>query len=152
MAELLSKLMFKDSKRGYVKVEDGSVIVLRAAIIDVIPRETPPFGTEFDVNFTVGISVRPSENVVREVSDKPLISPGTMPNEGWNLVKITEKGLAYEEAIYVNEKSEKYILRVEIEPLMVSKNSSYKTLGGSPLYAVRWTPKVSWTISSGDKT
>ena len=144
MAEFLSNLTFKNSKRGFVKVEDGSVIVLRAAIIDAIPRGNSPFGLEFDVNYAVGISVHPSENASREVNDKPLIPPGVLPNDGWNLVKVVEKELAYEEAIYVNDKSE-YTLRVEIEPLMVSKNSSYKTLEGSPLYAVRWVPKISWS-------
>ncbi|BAB65751.1 hypothetical protein [Sulfurisphaera tokodaii] len=112
MAELLSNLMFKESKRGYVKVDDGSTIILRVAIVDAITQGSSPFGTEFSINFTVGISVHPSENAIKEVSDKPLMLTDIMPNEGWNLVRITEKDSAYEEATYVDEKIGKYTLKV----------------------------------------
>ena len=50
---IIGKLRFKDSRLGYVKVSDGSVIILRAAIVDVrVREEASPFGAEFDVNAT----------------------------------------------------------------------------------------------------
>ena len=71
MSTLLDNLSFRNSVRGYVKVSDGSIIILRAAIVDVIPSQvSSPFGVEFNVNFIVGISLRPSERALNEVKDK----------------------------------------------------------------------------------
>jgi hypothetical protein len=45
MSTLLNNLSFRNSVRGYVKVSDGSIIILRAAIVDVIPSQvSSPFG------------------------------------------------------------------------------------------------------------
>lgn len=143
--DIIDKLKFKDSRIGYIKVNDGSMILLRAAIIDVRMREeTSPFGVEFEVSATAGIAVYPSEDVSKEILNKPAIEPGKTVNEGWIQVDIIEKNSAYEEVVYDSGKMGKYLVRVEIEPLMVSKNTLYKTPQGLPLYAVRWVPKVTW--------
>ncbi len=34
---------------------------------------------------------------------------------------------------------------------MVSKNTLYKTLQGTPLYVVRWVPKVTWNEVESEK-
>lgn len=142
---IVDKLKFRDSKLGYVKVNDGSVIILRVALIDVrVREEASPFGAEFEVNATGGISVYPSESVLNEVKDKQIVDPGKTVNEGWVRVDIVEMKPAYEEAIYDDIKVGKYLIRVEIEPIMVSRNTQYKTLQGLPLYVVRWVPKISW--------
>jgi len=40
-----NKLRFKESRLGYVKVDDGSIIILRVAIVDVrVREEASPLG------------------------------------------------------------------------------------------------------------
>jgi len=150
-ANIIDKLKFKDSKLGYVKVSDGSVIILRVAIVDVIVREeASPFGVEFNINATGGIAVRPSQNALDEVKDKPILEPGKTVSDGWIRVDIVDKAHPYEEVIYSDEKIGKYLVRVEIEPVMVSKNTLFKTIEGMPLYVVRWLPKITWDKIQGD--
>lgn len=143
--DIIDRLKFKESMLGYVKVSDGSVIIIRVAIVDVrVREEVSPFGIEFDVNATGGIAVYPSEDVLKEVRDKPAIEPGKTVNDGWAQVGIVEGTPAYEEAVYHEENEGRYLIRVEIEPIMVSKNTLYKTPQGTPLYVVRWVPKITW--------
>ena len=144
--DVVNRLRFRDSKLGYVKVSDGSVIILRVAVVDVrVREEASPFGVEFDVNATGGIAVYPSESALDEVRDKPVLEPGKTVNEGWTRVEIVEKGSAYEEIIYSDERIGRYLIRVEIEPIMVSKNTMFKNIQGLPLYVVRWVPKITWS-------
>ena len=144
--DIINKLRFKDSRLGYVKVSDDSIIILRTAVVDVRMREeASPFGAEFDVNATGGTSVYPSKEALEEVKDKPVVEPGKIPSEGWVRVDIVEREPAYEEVIYDNGKVGGYLIRVEIEPIMVSKNTRFKTLQGLPLYFVRWVPKINWS-------
>jgi len=143
--DITGRLKFKNSELGYVRVEDGSILVLRVALVDVRERRVPsPFGIEFDVNFNVGLAVYPSEESLREVEGKPVLESGRVAGEGWAPVKIVEKTSAYEEAIYVGEDGRQYLVRVEVEPIMASKNTMYRAAQGAPLYAVRWVPKVTW--------
>jgi len=151
MSTLLNNLSFRNSARGYVKVSDGSIIILRAAIVDVIPLQvSSPFGVEFNVDFIVGISSRPSERALNEVKDKPILEPGKQVNEGWIELEIDDKVSAYEEVIYKDEKIGEYLIRLEIEPIMASKNTQFRIQKG-PLYALRYTPKISWN-KTGEKT
>jgi hypothetical protein len=151
MSTLLNNLSFRNSVRGYVKVSDGSIIILRAAIVDVIPSQVlSPFGAEFNVNYIVGISVHPSEGALNEVKDKPILEPGKQVNEGWIELEIDDKVSAYEEVIYKDAKIGEYLIRLEIEPIMASKNTQFKMQQG-PLYTLRWAPKISWH-KIGEKT
>jgi len=151
MSTLLNNLSFRNSVRGYVKVSDGSIIILRAAIVDVKPSQVPsPFGAEFNVNYIVGMSVHPSEGALNEVKDKPILEPGKQVNEGWIQLEINDKVSAYEEVIYKDAKIGEYIIRVEIEPIMASKNTQFK-VRQEPLYTLRWVPKISWN-KTGEKT
>lgn len=148
---MIAKIKFKDSRLGYVKISDGTVIVIRVAVIDVrVREEVSPFGSEFDVNATGGISVYPSESALNEVKDKQVLEPGRSVNEGWTAMDIIEKEPAYEEVIYDDEKIGRYLIRVELEPIMVSKNTMFKTIQGSPLYVVRWVPKITWRREGGN--
>ncbi|MFP3203074.1 MAG: hypothetical protein RXR43_12895 [Sulfolobus sp.] len=140
ISTLLNNLSFRNSVRGYVKVSDGSIIILRGAIVDVIPSHHL---LVFNVNFIVGISLRPSEGALNEVKDKPILEPGKQVNEGWIELEIDDKVSAYEEVIYKDAKIGEYLIRLEIEPIMASKNTQFKMRQG-PLYALRWTPKISW--------
>jgi len=42
-----------------------------------------------------------------------------------------------------NEK-EKYIIRAEMEVLMASKNTNYRTIKGEPIYNIRSAIKITW--------
>ena len=145
-AYIIGKVKFRNAKLGYVRVDDGSVIILRVAIIDVRLQDViSPFGVEFEVNVTTGITVYPSSNSLNEVKNKPTIEPGRIVKEGWVQVNIVEKASAHEEIVYNDKKVGTYLVRVDIEPIMVSKNLLYKTVHGVPWYIVRWVPKVAWS-------
>jgi len=141
----LNKFKLKDFSLGYVKLSDGTTIILRAAVVDVKPLQIPsPFEPEFNVIIAGGVSAYPSDSALNEVKDKPLIEPSKMPSDGWTLIDIVEKQSAYEEIEYFLNEKEKYTIRAEIEPILVAKNSNYRTIQNEPLYFVRWVNKVSW--------
>ena len=97
---IIDRLGFEDSRLGYVKVGDGSMIILRVAIVDVrLREEASPFGAEFDVNATGGIAVYPSESALNEVKDKPVLEPGKTVSEGWIRVDIAERAPAYPQVL-----------------------------------------------------
>jgi len=137
------KFTLKNFKLGYVRLSDGTNIILRVAVIDIKPLQTSsPFGVEFNVITVSGISVYPSESVLNEVKDRTIIEPNKTPSDGWTLVNVTEKQPAYEEVEYLF--NEKYIIRAEVEPLMVVKNTKYKSMQEQPIYIVRYAKKISW--------
>ncbi len=133
------------SEPGYAALGDGSLIFLRAAVVAVrhVERETP-FKPEFEVDFTVGISVKPSDKALKEVENKPIAASPDQVREGWMDVEITEAHPAREEVIYLGLTDTKYVVVLEVEPLMAAKNTSYRTPRGSPIYVLRWAPKVWW--------
>jgi len=141
ISSLSDKFTLKDFKLGYVKLSDGTSIILRVAIVDVKPLQTS-FGVEFNVVTVSGSSVNPSDSVLNEVRDKPIIEPNKTPSDGWTLVNIVEKQSAYEEVEYLF--NEKYIIRAEVEPLIVIKNTKYKNIQEQPIYIVRSARKISW--------
>ena len=134
-----------NTKWGNIKLEDNTLIKFRVAIVDVHPfEEASPFGVEFGVNITTGISVYPSEESMRELEGKPIAQSKIPPKEGWIQIKIIEKESALEEVEYEDPELGKYKIRVEIEPVMASKNTQIKTPNGEPWYVVRWVPKITW--------
>jgi len=137
------QLDFQKIELGFVKTNDDSLILVRVAVIDVKPTgKTGPFGPEFSVDFVVGISVRPSERAKEEIRDKPTIDPSKPVEEGWMLIEILDKRYAYEEITYRAEDLGDFMIRVEVEPIMAAKNTLYKLPDNTPLYVVRWVPKV----------
>lgn len=135
----------KDVQFGYIELKDGSIIIQRVAVVDVRVLTTKsPFGVEFDVSITTGIAVRASDSVSKLLENKRILSPGEKPPDAWKTVDIVKSVPAVEEVLFEDEQIGKYLIRIEIEPIMVSLNLEVKTLRGEPLYAVRWVPKVSW--------
>ena len=53
------------------------------------------------------------------------------------LVEILDKRCAYEEVTYKAEGLGDFLVRVEVKPIMVAKNTLYKLPDGTPLYVVR---------------
>ena len=146
MPEERPRINVRNIKLGYLKLEDGTFIVQRVAVVDARPvRVGSPFGVDFDLVVLSGISPYPSKEVLEELKDRPVLRPGEQPPGSWRPLKIVEKESAVEEVEYFDEEVGKYLIRVEIEPLMVSLNTSVRTPKGEPLYVVRWAPKATWT-------
>ena len=146
MAEERPRISVRNIKLGYLKLEDGTFIVQRVAVVDARPVSVEsPFGVDFDLVVLSGISPHPSREVLEELKDRPALRPGEQPPESWRPLKIVEKESAVEEVEYFDEEVGRYLIRVEIEPLMVSLNTGARAPKGEPLYVVRWAPKATWT-------
>ncbi len=147
----VSRIRIRNVELGHGKLADGTVIVLRVAIVDVRPiRVGSPFGVEFEVSFTTGISAYPSQKVLEDFKDKQVLMPRENLPDSWQQLGIVDKKSAVEEVEFNDEKLGKYIIRVEIEPLMGAVNTEKKSIKGEPIYAVRWAPKISWRKINGD--
>lgn len=138
---------------GFSRLEDGTLIIHRVAIVDVrTARTESPFGAEFEINFTTGISAYPSKKVLEEFKDKRVLAPGEKPPDSWRQLEIKEKKPAVEEVEFEDSELGKYLIAVEVEPVMASVNTEVRTIRGEPLYVVRWAPKVSWRRVEGVKS
>jgi len=74
------RIRVKRVKHGRLKLEDGTVIVQRVAIVDARPVKVgSPFGVDFDLVVISGISPHPSKKVVEELKDQPMLEPGKQP-------------------------------------------------------------------------
>ena len=145
----MEKLKINNSKLGYAKLSDDSIVILRVAVVDVRPHDGfSPFGVDFEVNATTGVSAYPSKEAMKKVKDKPIIEPGTPLREGWERLDIVEKKSAYEEVEFTDETLGTYLIRVEVEPIMVSVNTTVRTVKNEPVYTVKWVPKVTWKRST----
>ena len=134
-----------NAELGYAKLSDDTILILRVATVDIrVIRTESPFGVEFEVSFTTGISAYPSEKALKEFRDKRILAPGEKPPSNWYQLEIIKKRSASEEVEYVDSKLGKYIIRVEIEPIMVSVYAEVRNIRGEPYYVVRWAPKVTW--------
>jgi len=132
-------------KLGYSRLADDSLIIHRVAVVDIrVIRAESPFGAEFEVGFTTGISVHPSKKALEEFKDKRILAPGENPPPSWRQLDIVDRKPAVEEVEFVDERLGRYAIRVEVEPVMASVNTEVRNIRGEPLYVVRWAPKVSW--------
>jgi hypothetical protein len=133
-----------ESKKGRIKLADGTVLSLKIAIADARDAGFSPFGgVNIGVKPMGGIGViEVPKELCDEVADKPLM-PGAPPEEGWELVEIVEQEPAVEEQVVDTSKG-KFLLRLEAEGVMAARNRKYKTLDGEPLYWLNWTWKVRW--------
>jgi len=134
----------KQSEIGIVKLSDGTILKLRVAVVDAREAGFSPFGgIHIEVKPIGGVAtLEVPPDLRQKVSDKPL-SPPTPPKEGWELVDIVEQKPAVEEVIIDTSKG-KYVVRVEAEAVMVSRNVRYRTRLNEPIYWLSWTWKISW--------
>mgnify|MGYP000477532899 CR=1 FL=1 len=134
-----------NSSLGHLLLGDGTLIVVRVAVVDVrVTQRQSPFGAEFGVDLTTGVSSRSPHEVLEKFRDKRILAPGERPPDSWQQLRIDEKEPAVEEVEFEDSELGKYRIRVELEPIMVSVNTDVRTARGEPLYVVRWVPKVSW--------
>ena len=149
--EIISKFKVDKVDLGFSKLEDNTLIVHRVAVVGIhVVEESSPFGVEFEISFTTGISVYPSPQILETFKNKRILKPGERPPDSWRRMEIKKKKSAVEEVIFEDSKLGKYRITVEIEPVMVSVNTEVKTIRGEPYYVVRWAPKVSWRKIEGE--
>ncbi|WP_317894835.1 hypothetical protein [Pyrofollis japonicus] len=133
------------SRPGLVVLTDGSRLVLRVVIVGARYVGFSPFGgANFAVKTAGGVaSLHVPEELVEAVRNKPLAPPDKPPQEGWELVDIESQEPAWEE-IELPVGDKRYRIRVSGEAAMVSRNTSYRTDMGEPLYLVFWSTKIMW--------
>jgi hypothetical protein len=129
---------------GRIKLSDGAVLKLKILIVDVKESGFSPFGgVNFDAKVVGGITVESvPEDVKKLVMDKPLIPP-ELPKEGWEVIDIVEQQPAEAWEVVQSSRGE-FIVRVIAEAVMASRNTSYRSIHGEPVYWVTWVYKVSW--------
>ncbi|MEZ0346105.1 MAG: hypothetical protein ABWK01_06115 [Infirmifilum sp.] len=131
---------------GLIKLSDGSILRLRILIVDVKEVGFSPFaGVNFDVKAIGGIATQFVPEDLREsVKNKPIVPPfESLPTEGWEIIDIVESQPAAAEEDVVSSKG-KFKVKVVADPVMVSRNTNYKTPSNEPLYWVSWVWKISW--------
>jgi hypothetical protein len=135
----------KNSKLGIIKLSDNTTLKLKATTVDVREAGFSPFGgIKFDVKPIAGIAIVDVPKEFREiVKNKPLI-PTELPHDGWELLKVTKQEPAIEE-IVIDTQRGKYVIKVEAEVVMVSRNLNYRDERGEPIYWASWVWKISWT-------
>lgn len=144
MKNLVDVLGTVNEQEGRIEVEDGSVLKLKMAIVDVKESGFSPFGgINFGIKPTGGIALVELPEELREmVEDKP-ISP-KLPKDGWEIIKIIDKQPAFEEVKVSSSKGD-FKVRMELDPIMASRNMKYKSQENEPLYHVSWANKSSWS-------
>jgi hypothetical protein len=131
---------------GRIVLDDGTVIVLRVAIVNVKKAEgfSPFGGVNLSVKVVGGVgTISVPEELRKTVADKPLAPPGALPKDGWEYIEIKEQEPAFEQ-VEVEVDGRKFIVRVEAEATMVVRNLTVKTDAGEPLYVVNWAYKIKW--------
>jgi hypothetical protein len=78
------------------------------------------------------------------VASKPL-APQEIPEEGWELLDIEEFTPATVEQEYDSSKG-KLLVKVQVEPVMASRNMSFKNIFEEPIYWISWVYKISWKL------
>lgn len=84
-------------------------------------------GVNFDVKAIGGVAAQyVPEELKKAIEDKPILPPGNLPTEGWEIVDIVESQPAMAEEEATSSKG-KFRIRVAADPVMVSRNINYKT-------------------------
>jgi hypothetical protein len=129
---------------GFIRLSDGSQLVLKIFIIDVKEAGFSPFGgVNFDVKVVGGIStLSVPEELKKTVSNKNLMPPEP-PRDGWEMVDIIEQKPAEAEEVVTSSQG-KFVVKVTAEAIMVARNLGYRSTLGEPIYWVSWVYKFSW--------
>ena len=133
------------SEEGIITLSDGTKLKLKITIIDIRESGFSPFGGINLITKTVGgigvINI--PQELLDEVSDKPLASSTDPPRDGWEIIDIVEYSPAIIEETIDTSKGT-YLVRVQAEPVMCSRNMNYKTNLNEPFYWLSWVSKISW--------
>jgi len=133
---------------GYVKLDDGTELVVRVVIGMIDELERTPVGLSLGVGHQVIISASSPPSLKEKVKDKPY--PAQREHlkrlDIWYEVKILKVKKALEEVIYTGSDGRKYKVLIEIEPTIVSRTLEYKDGRGNPIYHVRWGTRTTITL------
>ena len=134
----------KSSKQGVVKLSDGAILRLKITVVDAREAGFSPFGgINIHVKPIGGVAtVEIPKELIDKIKDKPL-APTEPPLNGWELLDIVEQEPAVEEVIVDTSKG-RYVVRVEAEAVMASRNMKYRNVFNEPIYWVNWVWKISW--------
>jgi hypothetical protein len=133
------------SSEGIIKLSDGTTLKLMVNILDARESGFSPLGG-------VNIFVKPvggtavvnlPKEIAEQVKDKPVFPSSEMPQDGWELVEITEFKPAIAQTTIDTSKG-KFMVKTIAEPSMASRNLNYKSELGEPIYYVVWATKISW--------
>ena len=138
------------SKVGSIKLSDGSIIIVRVTVTDIVEKEVKPVGPDFGVSFQVSFTVKSPEELRQIVKSKPL-----PPADGshisnlkiWDIVEIVEKSNAAEECLYKAKDGRMYKVSVEVEVTIVARTLEYRDASGNPIYYLRWVPYVKVSLA-----
>jgi hypothetical protein len=87
--------------------------------------------------------IKPSNEMIEKIKDKPTITSGETPKDGWEIIDITGFKPAIAEKIIDTTKG-KYLVKIIAEPSMASRNLKYKSEIDEPIYFLVWASKFSW--------
>ncbi|ADC64670.1 hypothetical protein Ferp_0496 [Ferroglobus placidus DSM 10642] len=137
-------LGIQNSHVGKIVLEDGTVLRLRVAIVDVRETGFSPFdGVNFGVKHIGNVFVEYIPDELKEkVKDKPL-APPDLPQDGWEIIDIKQQEPAFKE-VSVKASKGVYVVRAQADAVMASRNMNYKTRFDEPLYRLNWVWKISW--------
>lgn len=131
-----------ESQVGYVKVDDGTELSIRFAVVHIREqRTTKPTGPDFGIDYTVQISTESPQELKQKVKSKrtrPSESSYLQNLEIWEIVKIEERKSGYEEVQYTATDGHTYKIHYGVEPAIVARTLEYKDLHENPVYYVRW--------------
>jgi hypothetical protein len=135
---------------GIVKLSDGSIIKLRITIVDAREAGFSPFGgINILVKVTGGIAIKEvPEDIRKQLANKPLPPGPEPPQDGWEIIDITEYTPAIAEELIETSKGP-FAVMVKAEPVMASRNVNYKNEFNEPIYWLNWVYKISWKPSKG---
>lgn len=138
------------SKPGIIELGDGSKLILRIVVVGVKYAGFSPFGgVNFMVKTAGGVaSLHIPDELMAMVKDKPLYAGGELPRDGWELVDIERSEPSMEE-VEVEAMGRRYRVTVMGEASMASRNLSYRSDAGEPLYWVSWGVRVRWKAQQG---
>jgi len=142
-----------NQKLGEAKLSDGTIIFLRVAIVDVRETGFSPFeGINFTVKPIGGITARSPLELKEKVKSRPLSVGPQPPKDGWETIDIIEQKPAMEEVIVQSSSGKEYLVKVEAELSMVSRNINYKNEFEEPIYWASWVNKFSWRRYESEKS
>jgi len=129
---------------GYIKLSDGTELIIRVVIGVIDELEKTPTGLSLGIGFRDVLAAYAPSELKEKVKEKP--QPRDREHltrlDIWEEVEIVEKRNALEEILYTGSDGKKYSVLVEIEPVAVSRTLEFKDERGQPIYHVRWGTRV----------
>ena len=138
------------SKIGHVNLSDGTTILIRAIIADIVEGEMKPVGPDLQIGLQIISTVKAPEELRKKVQNKPLppSDKSHLKNmEIWEIIKIIRKDDAVEECLYKASDGRTYKISVRIEVTIVARTLEYRDRGSNPIYHFRWFPCIKVSIA-----